>query len=515
LTQQAPPRPLLSPEDTRFAWQLGELGYRLRNIQKKARQAWLKASVSFLKFYLECTRRLGKSTYGLIWLTEDCIKNPGGVSAFFAPVKEGIRDYIGDFDKPDTPLGEAFKDCPLDLRPTLDASLSLNFPNGSKIIFRGSNNQQHRTKRGNAFRRVYVDEARDVDDLDNLVDSVIIPSLFSTVGRLMIGSTPADTEDHPLYAIKQAAEREGWYFHCSIYDAGRYDPGAFPPERIALWKKETRDPVAWAREYEARWVKDPNKNVIPEWDDSFAIHAAPRDEFFAFYQKYGGLDSGVTDKTAGILAYYDFKAAKLYVEDEFTLQDSEVRTDRIAELFKAKEKALGYQVLHDRKDPRYRALPPNEKVYRRVADNNNLILVNDLNALHDLDFFPTRKDELAAMINLVREWIKDGRIKVSQNCQELLGCLRNAIWDKKREKLAKSKVYGHFDALMALVYLVRNVDTQTNPIPAHFGKSWATHGGVPMNANVPQTAGDKLAAVFNIKTDREVARADFARGRTE
>jgi hypothetical protein len=508
------PAPLLSPEETRFAWQVGELGYRLRNIQKKARQAWLKAAPVFLKFYLECTRRLGKSTYGLIWLTEDCIKNPGGISAFFAPVKEGLRDYIGDFNKPDTPLGQAFKDCPEDLRPTLDATLTLNFPNGSKIIFRGSNNQQHRIRRGSAFRRVYVDEARDVDDLDNLVDSVIVPSLFSTLGRLMIGSTPADTEDHPLFAIKQAAEREGWYFHCSIYDAGRYDPEEFPADRIAMWKKETKDPVAWSREYEALWVKDPTKTVIPEWEDVHAIAEAPHDEVFAFYHKYAALDSGVTDKTAGLLGFYSFREARLYIEDEFTLQDSEVRTDRIAQLFKTKEKELGYQAIHDRKDPKYAGLPVNEKVYRRVADNNNLILVNDLNSLYDLDFYPTRKDELAAMINLTREWVKDGKIKVSQNCQELLGCLRNAIWDKKREKLAKSKVYGHFDALMALVYLVRNVDTVSNPVPKYFGKTYETHA-IPQGANRPETQADRLAAIFGKRTNRDLARENFAKGRIE
>jgi len=508
---QSPPPSILSPDDTRFAWEQGELGYRLRNIQKKIRKEQIRAHATFLKFYIECTRRLGKSTYGLLWLSEDCIKNPGGVSAFFAPVKDGLRDFIGDFDKPDTPIGQAFKDCPEDLRPTLDASLTLNFPNGSKIIFRGSNNQTHRTKRGGAFRRVVVDEGRDVDDLDNLIDSVVIPSLFSTEGRVCISSTPADTEDHPLHAIMQAAKKEGWYFHCTIYDAQRYDPADFPPSRIALFKSETKDPIAWQREYLALWVKDPTKIIIPEWRDEFVRAVAP-DEFFQFYHKYSALDSGVTDKTAGLLGYYDFKQAKLFIEDEFFLQGEEVRTDRIAQLFKDKEKALGYQKIHDRKDPAYRSLAVNEKVYRRVADNNNLILVNDLNSLHGLDFFPTSKDELAAMINFCREWVNSGRIIVAPRCKELLGCLSNAVWDKKREKLAKSKIFGHFDALMALVYMVRNVDASTNPIPKHFGKSFATHA-IPMNAeNRPQTQADNLARIFNVRTDRDQARSNFVKG---
>jgi hypothetical protein len=503
----------LSPDETRIAWQIGELGYKLRNHQKKTRLECLKIHQTSVKWYLEANRRYGKSTEFLVMLTEDAIKNPGAEYGFFAPVKEGLGDYIGDFDKPDTPIGQVFSDCPLDLRPTLDATLSLLFPNGAKILFRGSNNKQHRVRRGKTYRKVAIDECRDVDELQTLIDSVIIPSLFSVDGRLMMGSTPADTDDHDLKAYRDEAELNGWLSYANIYDCARYDTLDFPAARIAQWKAETKDPIAWLREYETKWVKDPSKAMIPEWDDKYAIAAAPRDEFFAFYHKYDGLDSGVTDKTAGILGYYDFKTAKLYIEAEFTLQDSAVRTDEIARRFKTLEKTLGYQAWHDKDKTRH--FPQNEKVYRRVADNNNLILVNDLNALYDLDFIPTRKDEFAAMINTVREWIQNGRINVLTSCPELLGCLRNAIWDKKREKLAKSKVFGHFDALMALVYLVRNVDAQTNPIPAHFNKSWATHGGVPMNANVPQTGGDRLAAVFNVKTDRDVARADFARGRVE
>ena len=496
----------LPPNLARQAWEKGALGYRLRNLQKKIREVALNSFKTSLKFYIECTRRAGKSSFGLSWLCEDSIKNPGSVNAFFAPVKEGLKDYIQPI------ITQTFLDCPDDLRPTLDASLTLTFPNGSKIVFRGSNNQQHRVRRGNAFRRVFIDEARDVDDLDTLIDSVVVPSLFSVDGRVLISSTPADTEDHPLHAIKQAAEREGWYFHATIHDANLYDPDAFPQARIDQWHKETTDKVAWAREYLAQWVKDPTKTVIPEWSDSQAV-AVQHDEFFPYYQKYAALDSGVTDKTAGLLGYYDFKRAKLVIEAEFALQNEEVRTDKIAELFKNAEKALGYQEIHDRKNERYRSLQVHEKVYRRVADNNNLILVNDLNALHELDFFPTRKDELPAMINLVREWAKDGRIEVNPACKELLGCLRNAVWDKDRKKLAKSKTFGHFDALMALVYLVRNVDTQTNPIPKFYGKTWATHAGVPMDASDPNTTANRLAGVFRVHTERDRAREDFVKGR--
>jgi hypothetical protein len=340
---------------------------------------------------------------------------------------------------------------------------------------------------------------------------VVIPSLFTTSGRLIISSTPADTEDHPLHAIKQAAEKEGWLFHCNIYDCSAADPEEFPLDRIERWKRETTDTVAWDREYMALWVKDPTKIIIPEWSDA-QVQVIPHDEYFPHYHKYAAMDLGFRDKTAAIFGYYDFKRAKLIIESEFALKDAEVRTDRIAEKVKSTEQALGYQMVHDRQDARYRALQMHEKMWRRVADNNNLILVQDLDSLYSLDFFPTRKDELAAMINLVREWAKDGRIIVHPSCTELLGCLRNAIWDKNKKELSRSKVFGHFDALMALVYLVRNVDTNVNPIPKFFQKSWATHAGVPMDATNPQRAGDALARMFNQPTGRDEARKHFVRG---
>ena len=357
-----------------------------------------------------------------------------------------------------------------------------------------------------------MDEFRNLDDGDDLLKSVLLPAIFNSQGFIIIASTPPDTEEHYLNELNQEAEKGGYYFHCDINDCARWDPSDFKPSQIEEWRRETNSDIVWTREYLAKFIRDTTKTVIPEWTASPPL--PERDDFFQFYHKYSSLDSGVTDKTAGISGYYDFKRAALIIEREFVLQGEQVRTDRIAGLIKAQEHDLGYQPTHDRKSDAYKRLAPHERVYRRVADNNNLILVNDLNSTYDLDFMPTSKDELAAMINMVREWARAGRILVAPECPELLGCLGNAVWDKKREKLAKSKVFGHFDALMALVYLVRNVDTQTNPIPKYYGKSFATHA-IPLNAdpNTPQNAADALSRIFNVKSDRDRAREDFVKGR--
>lgn len=495
---------VLQPDEIRAAWSIGELGYRLRENQKIARQAAAKAFEKFIKFMLYCHRRFGKSDFGLTWLTEDCVKNPGSVSAYFAPVKEGLSDYIQPI------IAQVYSDCPEDMKPVLDASLTLHFPNGSTIIFRGSNNKSHRTKRGNAFRKVFIDEPRDVDELNVLLESVVIPSLFSTKGQVMLGTTPPDQEDHDLNEIKTQAEREGWYFHWDITQSAKSDPLDFPQERIDQWQRETVDKAAWLREYMAVLTKDPTKTVIPEWSYEY-VQKAERDEYFPFYHKYVAMDTGVRDKTAAIFGFYDFRRARLFIEAEFTLKDAEVITDRIAREVKQHEYALEYQLTHDKTSDVYKNLAVNEKVYRRIADNNNLILINDLDSKHGLDFFPTRKDELIAMINELRELVKDGRVIVAPNCKELIGCLANGIWDKNKKELARSKTYGHFDALMALIYLVRNIDWFTNPIPKYYGKRYDIHNIPIGERQVIPTAVDSVRLAFQQKNNRDDMRERFAK----
>ena len=489
-----------SPALIRRGWETGNLGFKLRNIQKQIRYDWLNSKTQ--KYYIESTRRMGKSTLLLILLSEFCIKNKNSRAGYYAPVKEGLKDYVEPI------ITAVFADCPDDLRPKLYSQLTLCFPNGSAIIFRGSNNQQFRLRRGNDLQLAAVDEGRDVDDLDNLIDSVIIPSLFTTGGKIILSSTPADTEDHPLFMYRQQAEKEGWFSHYTIYQANEFDPADFPLDKIELWKKETNDPIAWQREYLGMWVKDPTRTIIPEWDDKY-IQTVQHDAYFPHYHKYDSMDLGVRDKTAAIFGYYDFLKAKIIIESEFVLQDSEVRTDTISKRVKETEVRLCYQQTHER-DKR-KSLFPHEKVFKRISDNNNPMMINDLDSIYDLDFFPTRKDELPAMINFVREWVKDGKILISPVCKELIGCLKNAIWDKNKKDLDRSKIYGHFDALMALVYLVRNIDTHTNPIPKHFGKTWATHAIGESEPNI-EDQGYRLAKIFNKKTDREQARQDFVRG---
>ena len=462
------PLPKITPELIRAAWASGRLAYRFRNIQRLIKQKWIASKAISRKFYIETNRRLGKSTWLLMLGAEECIHLPNRRVGYFAPVREGLLDYIEPI------IEKVFAECPEDLKPIFHKQrFMLEFPNGSTIVFRGSNMQTHRTKRGQEFHLALIDECRDVDDLATLIDSVVFPALFSTDGYLIMSSTPADTFDHPLRDYQQRAEKEGWYFHCTIYDCHQWDPEWFTLARIEEWRRETTNTASWEREYMAKWVVDATKIIVAEWTDKFKT-TVKRNELFPFYHKYVSLDFGVQHKTAGGFAYYDYRMGKLVVEDEFVLQYENVRADNIAANVKHKESDLGYSV-YDFAEPNPKKQLKSSTVYRRVCDNNNPQSINDLNGTYGLTFYGTSKDDLVAMLGLLKDWVNKGRILVNPKCVETLGCLQNAQWNLHRTDLATSKVFGHFDALMQLCYMVRNVDVTTNPIPRNYGMSIFTH----------------------------------------
>ena len=435
-----------------LAWQIGRLDYRRRQTQKylkaKTEQAWARGC---RKVYWECTRRLGKSSELLATFSEHCQQTPGWRAGFFAPVKDGLKDYIEPI------IEETFKDCPSHLRPFFnEARLMLEYANGAVIVFRGSNNKQHRIRRGQEFHEVGIDECRDVDELDVLVDSVLMPSLFDKGGHMYMSSSPADTRSHPLFRYRQQAESGGWLIKITIWDANKMDPFVYPIERIREWQRETLQSVdgesKWKREYECEWVINVSRAAVPEWSNAFVMDI-PRDPYYQFYQHYVAIDWGYRDFTAIGFATYIYRRAKLQVEGELAFSGKEVRSDRISEAITDHAKKLW--------GPDWSA--------RQVSDSADPILINELNKFPGMNVVPVEKAHtLEAMLNEFRVLVNLGNVVVSPKCPLTLHCLSNAIWDEHRKKLDQDVFARHFDHLMQLVYMTRILDVASNPIPPDF-----------------------------------------------
>jgi hypothetical protein len=444
------------------AWSKGLLEYRLRHGQLKVRRAWeaSRARGSNL-FYEESHRRRGKSTAWLLRQIEECLQFPKTRHFFFAPVKEGLWDYVRDI------IDEALWDCPEQLRPKMVVNkFLLQFANGSELMFRGANMQQHRFRRGNDIKSIVIDEARDIDDLEDLIDSVALPSLFSKDGWCAVCSTPADREDHPLKDLRDVCIQDGDYFHSSIMDSMADDPDDFPADKVTRWEKKYRNkPSAWAREYMALWVRDEEKAIVPAWSKDYEVSpvildALSNEPEYRFWRWFESVDFGIRDTTVVLVGFYHYLTATLYIVAEYVVKGSEMTTTRFGDGLTALEKKLHI----DGKNADGR-----DKVYLRVADSDSgsQLLAMNLLESHGIAFYPTDKERLHAMVNKVNVMVAAGRVRVSSDCPFLLGSLQNCQWDDTKLEFKRSKAFGHADAIAALVYQVRNL-VDSDPIPGNF-----------------------------------------------
>lgn len=425
-----------------------------------------------LKHVLNIARRFGKSHVLCLVAVEYAIRYPDSQVRLGAPTGKALRKII----KPAfTLIG---KDAPDDVKPTWksqDGFYQIG-TTGSEIHASGCDNGNYENLRGQAAHLAIVDEAGFVDELDYVVNDVLVPQTLTTNGIVIMSSTPPKTPAHDFYAIAMEAEQKGAYTKRTIYDNANITKAT-----LDLYAKEAGgyESSTFLREYMCEFVVDSESQIIPEWNDGF-VQEPNKDEYYAYYHKYDAMDIGVRDGTALVFGYYNFQEARLYIEDEFVLRGQEVRTDNIAAGCHAKEAALWQ----------------GQKPYRRISDNNNLILLTDLGVGHQLHFAPTNKDTLHAMVNEVRLWVKQGRLRVSPQCSHLLGCLKYGIWTEKRDAFARSSVYGHFDGLAALIYLIRNIDQHTNPIPIDHKVNRFTHY-IPEDVR-QSTATAALKQIFKI-----------------
>lgn len=468
----------LSPQTTQYAWEQARLKYKLEPKQKQAYDH-IKRSPAEEIFFLLCHRGFGKTFLGSILGIESARKGIEGSILIVSGTLKKLRTIV----KPT--FEQILRDCPEQFKPKYYAQDSTyEFPGGIRVHLCAAEKGHIEDLRGiHKVILVLIDEAAffgDEDDsypLDYVIEHILNPMFIRTAStpRIIMMTTPPDTPNHPCKKYFEKAQIAGTV---ATFDILHSD---IPPHKIEEQKRRCTDPLAWQREYLCQWVVDTNRLIIPEWKKDY-VQEVKHDQYFEFYHRYEFLDTGVRDFTINGFGYYDFKAGRMVIEDEVLLKGDQVRTDTLSNRTKEKEKSLGYNAW--KLEGENWVLPGKDKMYRRIGDNNNLIILNDLSGpKHNLPFMATTKgvlnsnnlDEDFGMVNELRLWVNAGRLIVHPRCTYLIGCLENGIWDKQKKAFARSATYGHFDGLAALCYLVRHVDTQTNPIPANLGLSDQTH----------------------------------------
>lgn len=425
----------------RELWLRGILTWKLRPEQRAIEKAYGKIRNKL--FVGDCSRQLGKSYWAVVKSVETMLQKKNCRIRYATAFLTDLEQFI------EPAFSHVLADAPkcLGIRYLAHKKTYICEATGSKIVLVGLDRKPNGL-RGNKLQLVVLDEAGFMSRLKYIYNSVIIPAMTHTVdGRVIMISTQPESPDHDFvhFCDKAAHPDENGYAKFNIYQSS-----VLSKEKIEEIAKEVGGvkSTAFRREYLCERIVEESRALVPEFDELRHVVATPYSEFHKFYLKLESLDSGVTHKTAFHIGYYDFLRAKLVIEDEFTLWKKEVTTRAIAEHTRAKERSLGY-----------------DNIYRRISDNNNLILLQDLGVEYGLNFAPTDKDELPAMVNKMRLWFQLGRIEIHPRCVQTIACFKAAIWTEKRDKFAESDVHGHYDLVASLMYMVRNVPESINPIP--------------------------------------------------
>jgi hypothetical protein len=458
------------------AWEKGHLKYKLKKHQIPLYdKIWqlLNGEIEANSYILSCARRFGKSFVMVLVAIEFAIRFPNSQIRFALPVATQYAEShlpaisLIIADAPDSFEIEHLKS---EKRITFGK-------HGSMIKFAGTDDGNGEQLRGGASNLNLLDEAGYMMDLNHLFNDVMYPMTWTTKGKSIFASTPPKKLDHDFVEIYRKHKADGLVSEFTIDD----NTSISDEMRAEIIEQYGGvDSISYKREALCQFIAEDELSLTPEWKDEYE-QVYPRSQYFSHYNKYSGLDFGVKDLTAALFGYYDYENAKLIIEGEVTMNGPDMTTDLLAKDIKAKIAELAYP-----------------KLDYMVADNNNLHLVQDLSITHKLFYAPVVKTSLDAMINKVRILIKQGKIIVHPSCTQLLGCLKYGVWKSKDyigKEFGKSKKYGHFDALAALIYLCRVLDTTTNPIP------------MLLNVDVPNTFIPKQLSGQSSETGKKLTQA--------
>lgn len=462
-------------KEARFQlWHMGILQWKFSITQKKIWDFY--NSTNEKTIVLNCSRRLGKTYLLTLMAIEQCLKHERSIVKFLMPENKMIRTTLRPI------MQEIFQDAPKELTPHFNTQDSIyKFANGSEIHLAGTDNGNYLKIRGGNCHLAIVDEAGFCTDLDHIIKFILIPTTTLTRGRIILSSTTPPDPDHEFIKAMEDADLKGTLIRKTIFDARDDDMGSESPritdeiigDIIKSYPTGEED-EAFRTEYLCQIIFNSNDSVIPEFTKE--VQANTITEHWkrpVFYDGYVSMDIGFVDLTVVLFGYWDFENGVLVVEDEIVINGPELTTRKLAELILRKETGLWTDTLTGEfKSP-----------YKRVSDNN-LILINDLQKDFNITFFATEKHNKDSYMGMLRNMIGANQIVINPRCKTLISHLKLATWDNKKagardfKRSTSGDVPHHFDAVAALMYMVRNIDMNKNPYPKgyKYSKMAKTHG---------------------------------------
>jgi hypothetical protein len=464
-------------------WRVGELSWLL-DVNQKAMRSLYKESKHKVQTWL-LARRSGKSYALCVLALEQCFKKPGSIVKFLSPTKMQVMTNLRPLFK------QILESCPQDIKPEFRGKdFIYYFPNGSEIQLAGTDAGHAEKLRGGDADIGIVDEAGSCSDLDYIVKSILLPTTLITRGRIILASTPPKEAEHDFLHFIEEAELRGSLVKKTIYDNPRITKEQVK-ELIEEVGGEFTD--AARRELFCELIKDSTTSVIPEFTIELEKEITKEWDQPAYFDPVVAMDFGGKDLTVALFGYFDFKNDKIIIEDELVLDfaKQDVTIELLAKQIEQKEIELWTNKITGE------VLKPN-----RVSDINYMVMKEiQKYSEYRVNFKATKKDDKDAALSMVRILFGNKKLIIDPRCVTLLRHLKNVKWSANKKTFARSPENGHYDAVDALIYLVRSINVRKNPYPMGYEMNLKTdaffsNGVTPINHNRNLEVYKKL---FNVK----------------
>lgn len=423
-------------------WKRGDLSWLLDENQKGMKQQLLKALEINTKAVVLASRRLGKSHLLCVLALERALRVPHSRIQYLTTTNKAAKRIV-------LPLIKKLQHtAPAEYRAEYHVNDGcLYLANGSEIILHGCDHDPD-ALRGTSADLVIIDEASYINNLAELVSSVLSPLVIECDGKIIMSSTPcSDTEHDFIATFLPQAEASRALIKRTIYDSPR-----LTEKKLKQYQQEAGSDKSdiYRREYLCEIVRGASENmVIPEFTDTAIVDAFPQYPYPL--DSYVGIDPGWSDNCGIVFCQYDFERSKVLVLGEDLL--SGATTSEISEAITAGEK---------------KHFPASISRIKRYSDTDAR-LVCDLRKLYNLKVTASLKDNKELAVNFLRTLVAEGRLEIHSSCVNLISQLRYGVWKTSKttgkREFSRSKELGHLDLLDALIFCTRNINYNHNPIP--------------------------------------------------
>lgn len=430
------------------AWAQGDLRYLLDEVQLAMHEATLDLR-GLERVVRLAARGLGKTFDALDMCVEACLQKPNQQIAFVTKTKKQARRNTK------TSMATILEDCPRWQRPTYNKSdYEYRFRNGSTLILIGVDSERFEDLRGASFDGVVVDEAQDIDQLNEVVRVVLDPAVLRVNGWMLIQGTVPEEDTHEFVEFIHEALAAGRLIIKTILECPRYTP-----EQIAKFRSRAggEDSPIWKREYMCELFYSSTLLVVPEMTRELAFGKDGKPGIVRewqvplHYDRLTTLDPGQRDLDALLFGLWDFQTQVLVIKGERTMKGK--NTSVLASTVKQAELEI------------WKDQSGNNGRLQRYSDTE-LRLVQDLETEHKLKFNLTAKDNKKAQIASLRVALQNCRIIIDPSCKVLIRTLFGARWNKAHTEFSREDpIIGHADLLDALLYMWRNLRKNSNPFP--------------------------------------------------